>query len=100
MSRDHGSSTGFPPDFGLEEKEIICAVKPYTITGPERLFTLIQAVRYIVRNRIPGDLVECGVWKGGSVMAMALTLLSLDSRERTLYLFDTFQGMPPPGERD
>ena len=86
----HEHSSEFPPDFKIDEVEIIRAVQPYTITSPERLYALIQAVRYIVRNKIPGDFAECGVWKGGSVMAMALTLLQLHSEDRTLYLFDTF----------
>jgi hypothetical protein len=54
----------------------------------------------VVRNRIAGDMVECGVWKGGSVMAMALTLLQLGERDRSLYLFDTFSGMTPPSDVD
>ena len=90
----------FPPDFGPDEIRIIRAVQPYTLTSPERIFALIKAVRYIVRYQIPGDLVECGIYEGGSVMAMALTLVRLDSWDRTLYLFDTFTGMPPPGEQD
>jgi O-methyltransferase len=98
---DHGNSyQGFPPDFSRADMEIIYAVQSYTITSPERVFALIQAVRYIIHNNIPGDIVECGVWKGGSMMAAAMTLLQLNSAERCLYLFDTFEGMTPPGEKD
>jgi hypothetical protein len=49
---------------------------------------------------VPGAIVECGVWKGGSMMAAALTLLRLGVSDRDLYLFDTFQGMPPPTQED
>jgi O-methyltransferase len=94
------SSNGFPPDYEANDIEIIHAVEPYTMTSTERIRALIHAVRHIVRNRISGDMVECGVWKGGSVMAMALTLLQLGHRERSLYLFDTFSGMTPPTDRD
>lgn len=90
----------FPPDFGPEETEIIRRVLPYTMTSPERIFALIQAIKYIVKNRIRGDVVECGVWKGGSIMAVAMTLLKLNCREKTLYLFDTFEGMTQPEEWD
>lgn len=91
---------GFPPDFEAGDIEIIRAVEPYTMTSTERIHALINAVKHIVANRIPGDMVECGVWKGGSVMAMALTLLKLGQSDRSLYLFDTFSGMTPPGDRD
>ena len=94
------SPNGFPPDFEARDVEIIRAVEPYTMTSTERIHALIQAVRHIVRSRIPGDMVECGVWKGGSVMAMALSLLQLGDRDRSLYLFDTFSGMTPPTARD
>src|SRR5215213_3202203 len=94
------SPNGFPPDFEASDIEIIRAVEPYTMTSTERIHALIHAVRHVVRNRIAGDMVECGVWKGGSVMAMALTLLQLGERDRSLYLFDTFSGMTPPGDMD
>jgi hypothetical protein len=94
------SSNGFPPDFEASDIEIIRAVEPYTMTSTERIHALVYAVRHVVRNRIAGDMVECGVWKGGSVMAMALTLLQLGERDRSLYLFDTFSGMTPPSDVD
>jgi len=90
----------FPPDFEDGEIAIIRAVEPYTMTGVDRIHALIRAVKYIVANQIPGDLVECGVWKGGSVMAMALTLVQLSCTDRHLYLFDTFSGMTEPGKND
>jgi len=89
-----------PPDFDVKASEIIKAVRPYTMTSPERLFSLIEAVRYVARARIPGSLVECGVWRGGSMMAAALTLLEAGERERELYLFDTFEGMSAPTAAD
>jgi len=53
----------FPIDFNEIDIEIIKSVKPYTLTSVERCFALIQAVNYIVKNKIIGDIVECGVWK-------------------------------------
>jgi O-methyltransferase len=73
---------------------------PFTMTTRERLYGLYKAVEYVVRSRIPGDLVECGVWRGGSCMAAALTLLDLGSSDRDLYLYDTYAGMTKPGEFD
>lgn len=95
-----GEPQALPPDFDAQASEIIRAVRAYTMTSPERLFSLIQAVRYISSARIAGSIVECGVWRGGSMMAAALTLLERGDTARELYLFDTFEGMSPPGSRD
>jgi O-methyltransferase len=80
--------------------ETIRSVRPFTLTSPERIASLCEASRYIVRAQIPGDVVECGVWRGGSMMAVARTLLELGETSRQLFLYDTFEGMPPPGEKD
>ncbi len=88
------------PDFDEPTRDLIKYVLPYTLTSQERLYSLRQSVQYIVRNKIPGDIVECGVWKGGSMMAVARTLIELGAAERNLYLFDTFEGMSEPTESD
>lgn len=90
----------YPPDFGREEIEIIARVRPWTMTSPERILALVHAVRYVTANSIPGAVVECGVWKGGSMAAVAHTLKHLNVTNRDLFLFDTFQGMSAPSERD
>jgi hypothetical protein len=89
-----------PGDFDEGAKEIIRAVREWTMTGNAKLFALIQAVRYVVRHDIPGDFVECGVWRGGSSQAAARTFIESGDTERNLYLFDTFEGMPPPSDLD
>lgn len=93
-------SSDYPPDFTSDHRSIIRAARPYTMTSPERLYSLLEAVRYIVQNQIPGAVVECGVWRGGSMMAAALMLSQLDRADRELYLFDTFNGMPKPKSVD
>ena len=90
----------FPSDFDREEIDLFNQVSPYTMTSKERVFALIQAVKYISRHEIAGDIVECGVWKGGSMMAIAKTLLAEQDPSRHLYLFDTFSGMSEPSEAD
>jgi O-methyltransferase len=80
--------------------EIFRKVRPFTMTSIERISALCHAVRYASKSKIPGDIVECGVWRGGSMMAAALTLLSEHDVSRTLYLFDTFDGMPAPTDVD
>ena len=88
-----------PPDLDEDARAIIDMVAPFTMTSPERIVALRDAVRHVCRHGIAGSIVECGVWRGGSMMAAALTLLEIGER-RPLYLFDTFDGMPPPGDRD
>ncbi len=76
------------------------SVKPYTMTSLERGYALFKAVEYLVKNRIPGDFVECGVWRGGSSMLTALSLLEFGDDSRAIYLYDTFSGMPEPTRED
>jgi O-methyltransferase len=94
------SKISYPLDFDAVAVDIIQSVLPYTQTSPERIYALCEAVRYLVTNQIPGDFVECGVWRGGSMMAVALTLLSLNDQSRKLYLYDTFDGMTEPSDYD
>ena len=75
-------------------------VSPQTMTSPPKLAALIEETRYVARNRIPGAIVECGVWRGGSMQAVALTLVEVGDTDRELHLFDTFEGMPPPTDAD
>ena len=91
---------GVPPDIDAQSREIITAVRPFTMTDPEKLYALISGVRYVHARRVPGAIVECGVWRGGSMLAAALTLRSLGVDDRDIHLFDTFTGMPPPSDID
>src|SRR4051812_1376315 len=89
-----------PRHYDDEARRVIRAVKPRTMTSHEKLFALIVATRYVVDHSIPGTIVECGVWRGGSMQAAALTLQARDVTDRDLHLFDTFAGMPEPSDRD
>lgn len=72
----------------------------YTMTSIECMYALYQSVRYLHASRISGDFVECGVWRGGSSMVMASTLMALGSTNRTVHLYDTFRGMSRPTSED
>jgi O-methyltransferase len=74
--------------------------KPFTMTSPERLYSLYQSVKYVINNNIKGDFVECGVWKGGSSMMIAKVLQSLDVTDRTIWMYDTYEGMTEPTKED
>ena len=94
-----------PPDqYRIDiEKEFFLLweeVGAYTMTSFERGYALYKAVEYVCSHNIPGDFAECGVWRGGSCMLMAKTLLRCKDTERKIYLYDTFTGMSYPGEND
>ena len=76
------------------------SLEPNTATSIERMYALKEAVKYVVSNNIDGDLVECGVWKGGSCMLIARTLLECGENNRLLWLYDTFDGMTMPTDDD
>jgi O-methyltransferase len=90
----------WPRDFEQADIDLCELVEPYTMTSPEAILALAGAVRHVVANGIEGAIVECGVWRGGSMLAVARTLLELDRSDVDLYLFDTFSGMTEPTEKD
>jgi O-methyltransferase len=81
-------------------KAIVRTVRKRTMTAHEKLNALVLATRYVVDHDIPGALVECGVWRGGSMQAMALALNGRGVTDRELHLYDTFEGMTAPTEED
>lgn len=87
------------PDAPRWQLDILAAARPFTMAGDARTLSTVAAIDYLVRHAIKGAIVECGVWRGGQMMAAALTLLRLGV-ERDIYLFDTFAGMTRPGSRD
>jgi O-methyltransferase len=86
--------------FSRPELETYQQVQEYTATTIERLVGLVDAVRYVSANRIEGDVVECGVWRGGSIMAAMHALIKMGDLTRHFHLFDTFEGMTEPTEKD
>lgn len=94
-----------PPEQYLSDMEkefhaIWKEVHSYTMTSVERGYSLFKAVEYIVKNKIPGSLAECGVWKGGSCMLIAKALMLFGVSDRKIYLYDTYEGMPEPTKED
>lgn len=87
-------------DLSDAERGLIRRVDPFTMTSLERRASLLGAVDHIVRHRVPGDIVECGVWRGGSMMLVALALMARGDTSRDLYLYDTFEGMNEPSAND
>lgn len=91
--------------------------RDFTMTSKEVMYSTYQAARYVAQRGIPGDVVECGVWRGGSALLAALTLQKLETAPqpsrlartlggkrpaatRKFWLYDTFEGMTAPTLRD
>lgn len=83
-----------------EFQRIYQLCKPHTMTSEVKMYELYQSVCYVIDQDIPGDFVECGVWKGGSSMLIGLTLQMKGISNRKIYLYDTFEGMSEPTAED
>lgn len=71
----------------------------YTMTSPQRLINTLKSCQYVVKNNIPGDFVECGVWRGGNGI-LAKTIFEYLGSNKKVWMFDTFQGMTAPTSVD
>jgi hypothetical protein len=90
----------YPQDFSPFTCELWDKCHPYTMTTQERVVNMERAIRHLVAAGVAGDIVECGVGAGGSMMAAAYTLLDLRSTERRILLYDTYRGMDKPTAED
>lgn len=91
---------GAYPDLDKEFVPLYRQSVECTAASVERLYALYTAVRYVTGRGVPGDIVECGVWRGGNCMLAALTLMLVDDPTRRVWLYDTFGGMSEPTDRD
>jgi O-methyltransferase len=87
------------PEIKEFEAEIISVGARYSMTTLERQWALVQALEHVHREGVAGDIVECGVWRGGNLIIAALM------RERfglsaQIWGYDTFEGMSAPTEAD
>lgn len=80
--------------------DFIQIVHPYTMTSLERIRALFNNLEYIRSQNIDGDLVECGVWRGGNILGMSEYLNHYGMIDRKIYAYDTFQGMTEPKDVD
>jgi len=76
----------------MNKQQFIEMVSPHTMTSIERISTLYDSLEHIRLNNIPGDIVECGVWKGGNIYG-TLEYLFEYKIEKNIWIYDTFEGM-------
>lgn len=67
-----------------------------TMVGIERLENVEHCVKTVIADRVPGDLIETGVWRGGVTILMRAILSAFDDTDRIVFVADSFQGLPPP----
>ena len=82
-----------------EELKIIKSITNYSMSTPANHWAIIQSIKHLKKNNIQGDLVECGVWRGGNLILFKKILEKI-KMEKKIYSYDTFEGMPYPGEND
>ena len=100
ISRANSALERLPVEATSADQATVNFIRPFTMTSAERVWSLLEAVRYVTEQGLEGDFAECGVWRGGSVMAMARKLRELGVSDRTIWLYDTFSGMTAPTEKD
>ncbi|MFB2897718.1 TylF/MycF/NovP-related O-methyltransferase [Aerosakkonemataceae cyanobacterium BLCC-F50] len=94
------SVSNLSADLVNEFLEIVTAIRPYTLLGEARLFSLYSLAKKVCIEDIPGNFVECGSCKGGAAALLAFVIKRYSLRPRLLYACDTFEGMPDPTEVD
>ena len=67
-----------------------------TMIGTGRLDHLRSCVTEVIERRVPGDLIETGVWRGGAAILMRAVLRAYGEADRKVWVADSFQGLPPP----
>ncbi|TXI43627.1 MAG: macrocin O-methyltransferase [Mycobacterium sp.] len=71
-----------------------------TMIGMQRLTSLQHCIETVLQDDVPGDLVECGVWRGGASILMRAVLAAYGDEKRNVWLCDSFEGVPPPDEEN
>jgi O-methyltransferase len=74
------------------ERRLIDLIQPFSMTGPERKWALMQSLKYVADNSLAGDLVECGVWRGGN-LALMRRFANDFFASKLVFGYDTFEGM-------
>lgn len=88
------------PELKKNEEELINIAKKYSMTSVESIWCLIKSIEYLIKKKIKGDFVECGVWRGGNLILLQKMLKRLKNKKTTIYGYDTFTGLTTPSAID
>jgi O-methyltransferase len=91
-------STRLDPASDPEGRRFATELPPgiMTMIGQERLDDLQFCVSDAIERGVPGDVIETGVWRGGSTILMRAILKAYGDEDRSVYVADSFEGLPPP----
>ena len=81
------------------EINLINQVKEFSMCDYKNLYLSTQVAKYVKEKNIEGDIVECGVWKGGNLMIFN-SLLKFYKMNKKIFAYDTFEGMTKPSNFD
>ena len=94
----HGLATEIP-ELSPRDESYLNAVEAYTMTHKVAQWEYMRAIRDLAAREVPGDIVECGVWRGGNLILAGLLRQELGLK-RQIWAFDTFAGMTAPTQHD
>jgi hypothetical protein len=84
----------------LREQGLDWPTQAHSMIGNKRMINLWQVCEDVIVKRVPGDFIETGVWRGGACIFMRALLKTYGVEDRTVWLADSFEGLPPPnGEK-
>lgn len=86
----------FDYDSAARETGLDWPSQAHSMIGLERMNNLHSCVEQVLRDNVPGDLIETGVWRGGASIFMRAVLRAHDVRDRSVWVADSFEGLPPP----
>ena len=78
------------------EKDLHWPARAFTFLGQKRLDNIQYCVESVIRDKVPGDFIETGVWRGGACILMRAILKAYGDETRTVWLADSFEGLPRP----
>lgn len=90
-----GLRVSLPMSSAQRDEGIYWPASALTMVGTKRLDNIRFCIEQALRENVPGDVVECGVWRGGASI-YAAGVLAANESTRNLYLCDSFQGLPKP----
>jgi hypothetical protein len=70
----------------------------HTMVGMKRLDNIQFCLEEVLKNQVPGDCIETGVWRGGACILMRAILKAHNDTTRKIWVADSFEGLPPPNE--
>lgn len=70
-----------------------------SMIGMKRMSNIEFCVKEVIKNNVPGDLIETGVWRGGATILMRAILYAMNDTTRTVWVADSFEGLPEPDEK-